>query len=232
MRRSKKHSMINSANDFKAVLYRRVSTDKQAKDGNSLDDQEERLRAEAKRRGVTDIIELVDDESGKDTRRKALKQAFQLLNSGQRNLLIVTKLDRLSRSLRDILNIAFESQKAGWHIIVLDGSITFDTTTFEGKSKLYLMGLLAEYEREQISKRMYDSYAYRRRRNDDGLIGKDIEKQVLKDFKAGASMNAIAADLNKRGVKTARGGKWYASTIERILTRAKNLGDLAGVAVL
>jgi len=224
--------MINSANDFKAVLYRRVSTDKQAKDGNSLDDQEERLRAEAKRRGVTDIIELVDDESGKDTRRKALKQAFQLLNSGQRNLLIVTKLDRLSRSLRDILNIAFESQKAGWHIIVLDGSITFDTTTFEGKSKLYLMGLLAEYEREQISKRMYDSYAYRRRRNDDGLIGKDIEKQVLKDFKAGASMNAIAADLNKRGVKTARGGKWYASTIERILTRAKNLGDLAGVAVL
>lgn len=192
----------------------------QAADGVSLDDQESKLIAETAKRGITDYVVLVDDgKSAKSLQRPKLQEALQLLAAGEYNLLIATKLDRLSRSTSDVLTLAAASESQGWAIAVLDGAVQFDSTTPAGKLTLTMMSALAEFEREQISARVTDAMHFKRERGDKGLITIDIETRIVTMYQSGLSMDKIAKQLNAEDIPSARGGKWAAQTVWRVIER-------------
>lgn len=90
----------------RAVIYARVSSDRQAEEGWSHDAQVERLRAYAEREGLEVVAEVIATESAKQAGRKAWRRVLDLLRSpGGPRVLLVEKADRATRNLRDFLEL-------------------------------------------------------------------------------------------------------------------------------
>jgi DNA invertase Pin-like site-specific DNA recombinase len=119
--------------------YARVSTD-----GQSVDAQVRRLRAA----GAGKVFR--ETASGAKTDRAQLRKALDQLESG--DVLMVTRLDRLARSTRDLLNTLDTVTKAGAGFRSL-GDTWADTTTAHGRLMLTVLGGLAEFERDLIRTR-------------------------------------------------------------------------------
>jgi DNA invertase Pin-like site-specific DNA recombinase len=121
------------------VGYARVSTD-----GQTLDAQHATLIAAGAERVYAEKV------SGAVTERKALARALAALGPG--DVLLVTRLDRLARSTRDLLNVLDTIAKAGAGFRSLADAWA-DTTTAHGRLMLTVLGGLAEFERELIRAR-------------------------------------------------------------------------------
>src|ERR1035438_3686634 len=95
---------------MRAIGYIRVSTDKQADKGCSLEPQQEKIRAMAVVQG-TEIADLIVDagESAKNLKRPGMVRILKLVQTGEVDKVIVAKLDRLTRSVRDNHFIHFTS---------------------------------------------------------------------------------------------------------------------------
>ena len=127
------------------IGYARVSTD-----GQSLEAQEAALR----NAGADKIF--AEKVSGTVTDRKALAKAIAALGEG--DVLLVTRLDRLARSTRDLLNVlASVSEKGAGFRSLADAMI--DTTSPHGKLIIAVLGALAEFERSMILARTADGRA-------------------------------------------------------------------------
>nr|WP_131196086.1 recombinase family protein [Lichenihabitans psoromatis] len=124
------------------IGYARVSTD-----GQTVEAQKQALQAAGADRIFAEIA------SGAKTDRKELARAVKAL--GQGDVLLVTRLDRLARSTRDLLNIldAVAQAKAGFRSLHDHWA---DTTTTHGRLMLTILGGLAEFERELILARTTD----------------------------------------------------------------------------
>lgn len=134
--------------------YIRVSSDEQAQHGISVDAQREILRAWAVMRQAGDIA-LYEDPgfSGKNTDRPALRKLLRDVRSGEISAVVVWKLDRLSRSLRDTLSIIEDDlQPQGVALHSVTESI--DTSTPSGRMMLNILASFAQLEREQDSDRV------------------------------------------------------------------------------
>jgi DNA invertase Pin-like site-specific DNA recombinase len=121
------------------IGYARVSTD-----GQTLDTQQAALTAAGAVRIYSEKI------SGAVTDRKALSKAIGALGAG--DVLVVTRLDRLARSTRDLLNVLDAVAKAGAGFRSIADTWA-DTTTPHGRLMLTVLGGLAEFERELIRSR-------------------------------------------------------------------------------
>lgn len=147
--------MANTSPPLRVALYTRVSTDTQAhKDEGSLDTQEARLRAWLMSRpGESDVRHTFREEgaSGKSLDRPALRQLMEVVTRGEIDLVLVTRLDRLSRSLLDFyeLHRLFEKHQVQFASL----NETFDTSTPVGRAMLKLVLVFAELEREQTADR-------------------------------------------------------------------------------
>ena len=151
----------------KVVIYARVSTEEQARSGLSIDSQLEKLRLYCQLHELEVVAELVDDgESAKDLNRPALQEALSLLRSRQADGLVVAKLDRLSRSVKDwnALVECFFNEKAGRKLMSVTESI--DTRTASGRMALNMLMVVSQWEREAISERTRDAMAQKRVRNE------------------------------------------------------------------
>lgn len=120
------------------IGYARVSTV-----GQSLENQIELL----KEYGCIKIFE--EKQSGAKSNRKALREALEYLREGDK--LIVTKIDRLARSVKDLHNIASELEDKGIGLVFLKEQIDFSTPS--GKLMFTLLGAIGEFERDLISER-------------------------------------------------------------------------------
>ena len=118
------------------IGYARVSTD-----GQSLESQETALKANGAERIFAEKI------SGAKTDRRQLQRAIEALSEG--DVLLVTRLDRLARSTRDLLNVlaTISDRGAGFRSLA-DAMI--DTTSPHGKLIIAVLGALAEFERSMI----------------------------------------------------------------------------------
>lgn len=217
---------------LRAIGYTRVSTDMQVESGAGLDAQRSALEAEAARQGFA--LEIVTDEglSGKDMRRPALIDALERLDRGDAEVLIASKLDRVSRSVRDFAGLLERAQKRGWRIVLLDLG---DTSTPAGEMTANVIASAAQYERRLIGQRTREGLAAKRaqgvRLGRPSVLPSEVVNQILREHRAGASLRTIAAWLEAEGVPTARGGTtWHASAIKAVLT-GQDAAKLAVAAI-
>ncbi len=139
------------------AIYIRVSTKKQVEEGYSLDAQLEILKKFCESNGYI-LFKVYADEgkSGKDTNRPAFQEMMKDMKAGLFNKILVTKLDRISRSLIDLENLIKDLQKndCGFE----SASEKIDTNSAMGLMFIRLLGIFAQFERERISERIFDAF--------------------------------------------------------------------------
>jgi site-specific DNA recombinase len=137
---------------MRAAIYIRVSTDEQSKEGYSLDAQIDKLEAFSYSQGW-EIANVYREEgqSAKDMNRPQLKKLLKELDSI--DVVLVYKLDRLSRSVADINKLlqTFEDNNVSFK----SSTEPYDTTTSQGKLLINIFASLAQFEREQLAERVY-----------------------------------------------------------------------------
>jgi len=136
---------------LKAVGYVRVSTDEQAKEGLSLDLQEFRVNAYCEAKGW-ELLRIYRDEgeSGKNLDRPGISTLIEDLKSNGVDVVVIVKLDRLTRSIRDLGSLIDDLFK-GVDLASVEESL--DSSTANGRMVMNLLGTVAQWEREVIGER-------------------------------------------------------------------------------
>lgn len=212
----------------KVVGYVRVSTDKQADSGISLDAQRAKITAYALAMDL-DLVAIIEDPgmSAKTLDRPGLRAALALLDKGKAEALLVVKLDRLTRSVRDLGDLVERYFATKCSLLSMSDAI--DTRTAAGRLVLNVLTSVAQWEREATGERTRDAMKHKASKgefcggqapygfsNDNGaLVPNDAEQEVLRvvaELKAaGLSLRGIAAELDRAGIR-ARNGKTFAAT--------------------
>jgi DNA invertase Pin-like site-specific DNA recombinase len=220
---------------MRAIGYVRVSTDKQADHGVSLEAQEAKIRAMATVQGA-EIIELIVDggESAKDLKRPGMERLLSLVDQRQVQTVIIAKLDRLTRSVKDLAELLERFQKRGVSLVSVAESL--DTGSAAGRLVINIMTAVSQWERETIGERTRDAmrhkksngyrvgniaYGYRLGANGVHIEPDPQEQAVLsaiRELRARrCTLRGIAAELNARGWRTRRATAWRLKHVARIL---------------
>lgn len=136
-------------------LYIRVSTDRQAEEGYSLGIQEEKLRAYISTLMDNDVeFDVVSDDgySGGDLHRPGIQRIIEEAESGKITHVVVMKLDRLSRSLKDTMHL-IEDIFLPNNVAFISLYESFDTSTPFGRAMIGILSVFAQFERENIFER-------------------------------------------------------------------------------
>lgn len=138
----------------RVFVYVRVSTQEQAKEGYSIDEQIERLKKYCDAHGWT-IVKIYTDAgySGGNMDRPALQDMIQDIQDGKGDSVLVYKLDRLSRSQKDTLEL-IEDHFLDNNVDFVSMNENFDTSTPFGRAMIGILAVFAQLEREQIKERM------------------------------------------------------------------------------
>lgn len=219
----------------KAIAYTRVSTGKQVESGLGLADQRQIIEKAAEYRHL-DIIDWATDDgaSAKTLRRRpGLTAALDKLDAGDAEVLIVAKLDRLSRSVADFAHLLDRSRKKHWQVVVLD--IDVDSTTAAGELTVNVIASAAQYERRLISDRVTAAHRQLKLRGQRAgqrpILSEEVRQRIARERATGWSLRQIAESLNDEDIATAKGGKWHASTVSHVLRSVELDRQLEAAAV-
>jgi len=218
-----------------AIAYIRVSTQKQGRSGLGIEAQHESIARFAEAEGYTIVDEIVEVETGKGTdaldRRPHLAAALAAARRAKCPV-IVAKLDRLSR------DVAFISGLMAQRVPFIVAELGVDADPF----MLHLYAALAEKERSLISQRTRAALAAKKtagarlgnptnlsKASARGAVANAVQADrhavniapIVREIQAagGKTLRGIADALNARGIRTARGGSWHASTVRNLLAR-------------
>ena len=244
---SAKRSMPPSKTDLAGsklpwVTYCRVSTDEQVI-GKSLENQESICRDFAAKNGMTILATIIDGgQSAKNLCRPGIHSILSMVERGDIAGVLVSKLDRLSRNLMDILTLVNELWARG--VAIQCALEQFETNTPGGKAMFNIRGIFAEMERNICSERQRISQRYRKEKGlfTGGIIpvgyratGPEGERRLEPDpiwgpivarcwelIAEGRSVRECATYLQQHGVPSHRGGRWSTSTVCRLLHRNLN----------
>lgn len=212
---------VNSG-QMKAIGYVRVSTEEQGQSGAGLEAQRQAIQKAASQRGWTlgDIYEDVAASGKSMNGRKGLNDALKAVEGGKADVLVVAKLDRLSRSLLDFSTLMERSRLKKWAVVALD--LNVDTTTPAGEMMANVLATFAHFERRLIGQRTKDALAVKKaqgvRLGRPQTLPENVRRRIRRMHKAGYSLSAIANQLSEEAVPTAHGGRrWHASTIKAVL---------------
>lgn len=220
------------------ALYARQSVEKE--DSISIESQIEFCRYET--RGNPYKIYADRGYSGKDTRRPAFEKMLKDVRHGKISRVIVYKLDRISRSILDFVNMMETFQSC--HVEFISSTERFDTSSPIGRAMLHICIVFAQLERETIQKRVADSYHARLKRGlymggripygfgknsavIDGIKSamyvpvpeeaEQIQLMYTLYAKPGYSLNDIVKYFDTHNIRHLRGGAWNTSRISDIL---------------
>lgn len=222
---------------MKAIGYARVSTDKQAEQGVSLEAQTEKIRAMA----VVHSAELADiiieaGESAKSLSRPGMQRLLALVDSGEVNAVIVAKLDRLTRSVKDLCELLERFERGGVALISVAESL--DTSSAAGRLVINIMTAVSQWEREAIGERTRDAMRHKRTNGErvgniafgyrlapDGVhVEPDETEQVvltrIRELRNSHTLREIARRLNEQGLRTRRGSAWRHEYVKRVIACA------------
>lgn len=217
---------------MKAALYIRVSTEEQAKEGYSLNAQEERLQAFCYSQDW-EITKVYREEgySAKNLDRPQIQKLLKELHSF--DVVLVYKLDRLSRSVADINQLLTTFDKN--NVSFKSATEPYDTTTAQGKLLINIFASLAQFEREQLAERVHmgmkrmveegkragAAAPYGYDLIDGNLVINQAEAKwvrfIFDEYKT-KGKRAIAEVLNKSGIKTKQGSYWQDGVVTYIAT--------------
>ncbi len=221
----------------RAVGYIRVSTDRQATEGVSLEAQRAKIEAYAALYEIELVsIEVDAGESAKSLDRPALDRALAMLRKGRANAVIVVKLDRLTRSVRDLCDLVDDYFRDG-KCALLSVTESVDTRTAMGRGVLNIFASIGQMEREQIGERTSVALQHKRSRGEftgggapygftlasDGntLVAVDAEQAVMAEARvlrtAGMSLAKVAEALDARGLRSRTGRAFAPMQISRML---------------
>ena len=232
------------------AIYIRVSTEEQAKEGFSINAQTEKLKAYAlaKDWGIYDFY-IDDGKSGKDlTGRPEINRMIKDVKDKKVNNVLIYKIDRLTRSTKNLIELVelFNEKDCAFNSLME----SIDTSTATGRMFIKIIGIFAEFERENLVERISFGYEQKTREgnytNANGVYGYDYipcdgkdkgrlilneyEKQIIKyiydSYLSGESMTKICKSLIAQNTPTKRGGKWCQSTISSILTNPLYIGKI------
>jgi DNA invertase Pin-like site-specific DNA recombinase len=220
-----------------AVAYYRVSTARQGRSGLGIEAQRAAVSRFAEAEGFTLIAEFVEAETGKGAdaldRRPQLAAALAAGRTG-RCPVIVAKLDRLSRDVALIAGLM--AQRVPFIVAELGA----DADPF----MLHIYAALAEKERRLIGERTRQALAARkaqgaklgnpRNAGEAAALGRQRQAEDAAAFAANTlpiiealrasgihDLRGLAAALNSRAVRTARGGRWHVSNVKNLIDRTK-----------
>ena len=233
---------------MKLAAYLRVSTDKQAEEGNGLAVQEAAIRTWARENGHKIAGWFRDEgESGSNGLdcRVGLFNALNAIKEGKADGIVVKVLDRFSREM--VL------QEQLFAMIKKDGGMVFSTSPTEmaflnddeadphRKLVRVILGAVQEFERSMIRLRMASGKSAKRARGGYAGYGsppfgqRSVDKELVPDAAEqaavariaeldaeGLSLREIVAVLEVEGIRAKRGGGWSPSTVRRVLARARN----------
>lgn len=203
------------------VGYSRVSTEEQAVSGLGLAAQRQAIELEVERRGWTLVgIETDEGASAKSLKREGLARALNCVSRGEAAVLMVSKLDRLSRSVSDAAGLMERAAREGWKIASLDLGV--DTTTPAGEAMANVMVAFGQLERRLIGQRTKDALAQKRREGArlgrPQTLASETRAWIIAQANSGLGWTEIARQLNNESVPTAHGGsKWHPATVRKIV---------------
>ncbi len=229
---------ISSPATSRLLAYTRVSTDEQAATGVSLAAQRERIESYVGLYGG-ELLDVIVDAgiSAKTLRRPGLRQALERHDGGEADGLVIAKLDRLTRSVRDLGDLV-EKYFAEGRFVLLSVGEQIDTRSAGGRLVLNLLASVSQWEREAIGERTRVALQHLQAQGahigsapfgmawtpTGGLVPVEDEIETVQLVRRlrgeGMSLREIADRLTADGRRTKRGGRWYPSTIRNVLTRA------------
>ena len=220
----------------RALVYSRVSTDAQERDGTSLDTQERECVEYAQAKGWTVVECIKDTASGSHLDRPGIERVRQLLRQGVVDIVVAYAVDRLSRNQNQTGVLFDEVEQAG-------ARLEFVTEKFEdtasGRFILAARAFVGEVEREKIAERTMRGkleraragklpqgtgkgcYGYRYiketgRRETDPFQAIVVQR-IFQQYVDSQSFSQVSNELNETGIPAFSGGRWYPLTIRRIL---------------
>lgn len=225
---------------MKIVTYLRVSTTRQGNSGLGLDAQRNAIAAYAESRNASVVKEFVEVESGKSSSNRPELLAALHLAKVTGSVLVIAKMDRLSRNAAFLLTL----RESGVKFIAADMPDANELT-------VGIMALVAQQEREAISTRTKEALKAAKARgtklgNPNGAAalqraakGNEAAvstikakadayaadlKPIIQDItsKGIVSLGGIAKALNDRHISTAKGGAWHKTTVANLLARLED----------
>ena len=237
----------------RVAIYCRVSTVEQAEEGYSVDEQRRRCIEYCEKEGH-EVFKVYEDRgiSGKNiSGRPGLKDLLKDANDKKFDLVVVWKLNRISRRLIDILNIVDTLDKNSIAFRSLTES--FETETPAGKLQLNIMGAIGEFERGTIAENVKMGMIARAREgkwNGGKVLGYDVveipsegkkrketklvinEKEamtvrrIFELYSEGHGYKATVNRVNKEGHKSKRGNAFSTASIKEILKNPVYIGKI------
>ncbi len=220
---------------MKVIAYARVSTEEQSQNGVSLAAQEAKLRSYAALYDL-ELVEVVLDAgaSAKTLNRPGLQKALAALEAGEAEGLLVAKLDRLTRSVRDLGSLLDTHFKTRFSLFSVADQV--DTRTAAGRLVLNLLTSVAEWERECIGERTSQALQHLKaegrhvgapglgQRMEAGKLVENPDETAtvarIQELRAARkTLREIAASLTAEYYQTKRGGKWGPETVRQVLAR-------------
>ena len=226
-----------------AGIYIRVSTEDQAREGFSLGEQEEKLRQLCKYKDF-EIYKIYKDAgiSAKNMKdRPAFQQMLEDMKAGKLNYIVAYKLDRVTRSVRDLEVLISTLEQ--YHCYLICDRDDVNTSTANGRFFVRMLTVLSQLEIEIVSERTkfglngaikaghipgkvpLGYYRDTDKTLKVDVTTKDIVLRIFELYLEGKSYQTISNILNEEKVLSPNNKKWCDSTIDRIINNKIYMGD-------
>ena len=226
-----------------AGIYIRVSTEDQAREGFSLGEQEEKLRQLCKYKDF-EIYKIYKDAgiSAKNMKdRPAFQQMLEDMKAGKLNYIVAYKLDRVTRSVRDLEVLISTLEQ--YHCYLICDRDDVNTSTANGRFFVRMLTVLSQLEIEIVSERTkfglngaikaghipgkvpLGYYRDTDKTLKVDVTTKDIVLRIFELYLEGKSYQTISNILNEEKVLSPNNKKWCDSTIDRIINNKIYIGD-------
>jgi site-specific DNA recombinase len=225
----------------RCALYIRVSTGLQV-GGNSLGTQKRQLLAHAQARGY-EVADVYMDAglSAKNMDRPELQRLLADVKARKVDVVLVWKVDRISRSLHDLVGLIQTLREHGVDFAAVDQD--FDTGDPAGLLTLHILGSFAQFEREMLIERTREGHLrrlmahdwscgpvpYGYRKVDGRLVEQpdqaEVVRRIFTRYLEIRSYRGLARELNEAGVPAPHGSRWHDNTVKGILTNPVYAGS-------
>ncbi len=188
---------------------------------------------------LLEIVEETNGTSAKSLERPGIVRVLADLDAGRSDALMVAKLDRLSRSVKDFAELTERARVGSWSIVALDLGV--DTTTPQGEAMANVSAVFAQLERRLIGERTKVALAAKKaagvRLGRPSSLSDETIRRMIDQSADNWTLQQIADDLNARGVPTSQGPRkrsdgsygvavWRPSSVRAVLRgpEAQRLG--------